>query len=494
MSYLALARKWRPKILNQVVGQPHVVQILTHALTKNNIHHAYLLTGTHGTGKTSTARIFAKCLSCKTGITATPCETCSHCKEIDAGCFPDLYEIDAASRTKVEDTRAFLENIPYAPTSGRFKIYLIDEVHMLSSHSFNALLKTLEEPPEHVKFLLATTEPQKLPATVLSRCLQFHLSKITAEQIENQLAFILNAEKISFEIGAIKMISESAQGSMRDALSLLDQCIAFCGGTVKTADTQTMLGLANHADIIALLQAVHAEDADTALSLTSRFEKTGIRFSQCLSLLLTELYRISILQSLTENASRHSALKKLAQEIPRETVLHYYQIALSGQRDLSLAPTPQIGFEMIVIRMIASTTKTEVKKTNAKTEIENDWSALLKKLNLTGPTLALAQQCNLKTKTDHAVQLSLHPKYAALNNLRQTQRIQDALTQLHKHPMTVSICIEESAMETPAEIAARLQVAEKQSAKNNMAADATVKRIVEKFDATLMEDSIESNR
>src|SRR3990167_1411245 len=242
MSYLALARKWRPKRFDQVVGQPHVVQALTHALSHNKVHHAYLFTGTHGICKTTLARIFAKCLNCETSVTATPCEKCGSCQEIDVGCFPDLFEIDAASRTKVEDTRELLDNIPYAPTAGRFKVYLIDEVHMLSGHSFNALLKTLEEPPAHVKFLLATTDPQKLPATVLSRCLQFHLSKMIPEQIENQLAFILTAEKIAFDAAALALISDAANGSMRDSLSLLDQCIAYSNGQVNEPEVRAMLG------------------------------------------------------------------------------------------------------------------------------------------------------------------------------------------------------------------------------------------------------------
>src|SRR3989338_4777239 len=288
MSYLALARKWRPQRLNQMVGQEPIVQTLAHALTQNKIHHAYLFTGTHGVGKTTFARIFAKCLNCETGITATPCEKCTHCLEIDTGRFPDLFEIDAASRTKVEDTRELLDNIPYAPTKGQYKVYLIDEVHMLSGHSFNALLKTLEEPPAHVKFLLATTDPQKLPATVLSRCLQFHLSKMTIDQIEKQLQFILNAEKIKFENDALNLIATSSNGSMRDSLSLLDQCIAYGNGKISTAETRAMLGLSNKAEITALLKAIHARDADAALSLTKSWEKNGVNFARCLSELLTD--------------------------------------------------------------------------------------------------------------------------------------------------------------------------------------------------------------
>ena len=309
MTYLALARKWRPQRFDQIVGQPHVVQALTHALTQNRIHHAYLFTGTHGIGKTTLARIFAKCLNCEAGITATPCEKCSHCEEINAGRFPDLFEIDAASRTKVEDTRELLDNIPYAPTKGKFKVYLIDEVHMLSGHSFNALLKTLEEPPSHVKFLLATTDPQKLPATVLSRCLQFHLSKMTPEQIDEQLTHILQSEKIKFEQDALALISESANGSMRDALSLLDQCIAYGNGEIKKFETQSMLGLSDQAEVTALIKAIHASDAETALSLTKKWASTGAHFTNCLSEMLTQLYQLTVMQALEKSPFHNTSLE-----------------------------------------------------------------------------------------------------------------------------------------------------------------------------------------
>src|SRR3989338_4162953 len=281
--YQALARKWRPQRFDQIVGQAHVVQTLTHALTQNKLHHAYLFTGTHGIGKNTLARIFAKCLNCETGITATPCEKCTNCEEINSGRFPDLFEIDAASRTKVEDTRELLNNIPYAPTKGKFKVYLIDEVHMLSGHSFNALLKTLEEPPSHVKFLLATTDPQKLPVTVLSRCLQFHLRPMPLEKIANHLADILHQEGVSFEVDALTFIAESANGSMRDSLSLLDQCVAYGNGQVKKSETQAMLGLSDHADEFELLKSIYKNDAQSALTLTQKWAKNGIHFSRCLS-------------------------------------------------------------------------------------------------------------------------------------------------------------------------------------------------------------------
>src|SRR3989338_5691939 len=267
MSYLALARKWRPKRFDQVVGQPHVVQALTHALSHNKVHHAYLFTGTHGIGKTTLARIFAKCLNCETSVTATPCEKCGSCQEIDVGCFPDLFEIDAASRTKVEDTRELLDNIPYAPTAGRFKVYLIDEVHMLSGHSFNALLKTLEEPPPHVKFLLATTDPQKLPVTVLSRCLQFNLKRLDASQIETQFRKILDAEKTAYDATSLTLLARAADGSLRDGLSLLDQAIAYGGGKVAETEVRAMLGTIDQDAVDRALRALPPNNTPPLLAV-----------------------------------------------------------------------------------------------------------------------------------------------------------------------------------------------------------------------------------
>lgn len=486
MTYLALARKWRPQCFDQIVGQPHVVKALTHALSQNRIHHAYLFTGTHGIGKTTLARIFAKCLNCETGITATPCEKCTHCEEINTGRFPDLFEIDAASRTKVEDTRELLDNIPYAPTKGKFKIYLIDEVHMLSGHSFNALLKTLEEPPAHVKFLLATTDPQKLPATVLSRCLQFHLSKMTNEQIESQLAQILQSEKIKFEQEALSYISEAANGSMRDALSLLDQCIAYGNGEIKTAETQAMLGLSDRADITALLSAVFTSHAEAALALTKKWAEKGLNFANCLSELLTQLYQISVMQAVEKSpfTTVSTELKKLAQILSRQEIERFYQIALLGQRDLLLAPSSQIGFEMIVLRMMTS----QSTEKNAMKSRTPNWDEMIKSLELTGPTLALTKHCILNAVTQDSAELQLHPKYAALCNAAQKQRIQDAISHYLKRPVTLTIRIEAHQLATPAENEAKDREEKKQLTKQTMISDATVQRIVKTFDATIIEE------
>ena len=501
MAYQALARKWRPKRFNEVVGQTHIVTALSHALTNHKLHHAYLFTGTHGTGKTTLARIFAKCLNCETGITATPCEQCSSCHEIDSGRFPDLYEIDAASRTKVEDTRELLDNIPYAPTKGKFKVYLIDEVHMLSTHSFNALLKTLEEPPEHVKFLLATTDPQKLPATVLSRCLQFHLSKMIPEQIEKQLACILTSEKIDFDAAALALISDAANGSMRDSLSLLDQCIAYSNGKITTEATQSLLCLSAQTEITDLLKAIHENKAQIALALTKTWAENGVNFSRCLSELLTQLYQITVLQ-FTENAvfnAFNSELKNMARLFSPEDAQLYYQIALIGQRDLPLAPTAQIGFEMIVMRMMAFTSKAKtcpepwMPTKEAVQFTENNWNTLLPELKLTGPTLALAQHCSLKELTGTTLHLTIQPKYAALLNVKHSQRIQEAFAEQKGQQITVSITIEkhkETTLETPAAITERVHDANTQSAKKAISVDPTVQRIVATFDAKLVEGSV----
>jgi DNA polymerase-3 subunit gamma/tau len=357
MSYQVLARKWRPRSFREMVGQTHVLKALINALDSQRLHHAYLFTGTRGVGKTTIARIIAKCLNCETGITSSPCGECSVCREIDEGRFVDLIEIDAASRTKVEDTRELLDNVQYAPSRGRFKVYLIDEVHMLSSHSFNALLKTLEEPPPYVKFILATTDPQKLPATILSRCLQFSLKNMTPERVVEHLTHVLSAENIPFEDDALWLLGRAADGSMRDAMSLTDQAIAFGEGKVLATDVRAMLGTLDHGQVYDVLTALIDGDARSLLEAVRHLAEQGPDWSGVLSEILNVLHRVAIAQALPEGVDNghgdRDRVLALAQALPAEDVQFYYQMGLIGRRDLPLAPDPRGGFEMVLLRMLA---------------------------------------------------------------------------------------------------------------------------------------------
>src|SRR5476651_1511260 len=357
MSYQVLARKWRPRSFREMVGQTHVLKALINALDSQRLHHAYLFTGTRGVGKTTIARIIAKYLNCETGITSTPCGTCSVCREIDEGRFVDLIEIDAASRTKVEDTRELLDNVQYAPSRGRFKVYLIDEVHMLSSHSFNALLKTLEEPPPYVKFILATTDPQKLPATILSRCLQFSLKNMTPERVVEHLTHVLGVENVPFEDDALWLLGRAADGSMRDAMSLTDQAIAFGEGKVMAADVRAMLGTLDHGQVFDVLHALIEGDAKALLEAVRHLSEQGPDWNGVLSEILNVLHRVAIAQALPEGVDNghgdRDRVLALAQALPAEDVQFYYQMGLIGRRDLPLAPDPRGGFEMVLLRMLA---------------------------------------------------------------------------------------------------------------------------------------------
>jgi DNA polymerase-3 subunit gamma/tau len=357
MSYQVLARKWRPRNFAEMVGQAHVVRALSNALDNDRLHHAYLFTGTRGVGKTTLARILAKSLNCETGVSSKPCGECSICREIDEGRFADLLEVDAASRTKVDQTRELLENVPYAPVRGRYKVYLIDEVHMFSDSSFNALLKTLEEPPPHVKFLLATTDPQKVPVTVLSRCLQFNLKRLPVEQIQGQFEHILGAEDIPAEPAALALIARAADGSMRDGLSLLDQAIAFGGGAVKEDEVRTMLGAVVTDRLPELLELVHGGESAAVLALVAELAERAPDFSGLLKDFLMLLHRLALLQAVPGVGDAGwgdlARLQAMADTLPAEDVQLYYQIALIGQRDLPLAPDPRAGFEMLLLRMIA---------------------------------------------------------------------------------------------------------------------------------------------
>jgi len=357
MSSQALARKWRPQNFEQLMGQEHVLKALINALDNERLHHAYLFSGTRGVGKTTIARILAKCLNCEQGVSAIPCGTCHACTAINEGRFVDLIEVDAASRTKVEDTRELLENVQYAPTQGRFKVYLIDEVHMLSGHSFNALLKTLEEPPEHVKFLLATTDPQKLPITVLSRCLQFNLKNMLPEQIVEHLKHILAEEKINYEAPALWNLSRAANGSMRDALSLLDQAIAYSNSDVSETHVRALLGTIEQTHLINLLTALNQQEATSILNITNQLAQQAADFTLALEDLLSLFHQVALAQAVPEAIDDNTAYKEevleLAKQLNPADIQLFYQIGLIGRRDLPLAPTPKSGFDMILLRMLA---------------------------------------------------------------------------------------------------------------------------------------------
>ena len=531
----ALAREWRPQAFGQVIAQPHVVQALTNALTHNRLHHAYLFTGTRGVGKTTIARILAKCLNCVDEIAATPCNQCVHCEEVNNGSFPDLYEIDAASRTKVEDTREILNNIQYAPTKGRFKIYLIDEVHMLSGHSFNALLKTLEEPPEHVKFLLATTDPQKLPATVLSRCLQFHLTPMQPAEIQAHLRTVLDAENVTCDDEALSLLAEAARGSMRDALSLLDQAIAFSNQQVKHDIVKAMLGTVDRTVLKSLLQALAAQDSEQVMQLCQQLALNGTNFQQALNDLLSLLYQLTLQQILP--TSGH-ALSELAKALSTEQTQLFYQIGLLGQRDLNLAPTPQIGFEMTVLRMLTftpeapvsltpgaaataaspatavsaavsspsvvnatvnsptTTNATTVPKSSAAPKSsavpvpadDTSWPTLVNQLGLTGATKAIAAACVREQFNNNALTLKLDQQHAALLNDNHVQRIGMAMSALFQRTITCEIDIGTTADQATPSAEQPIE----DPAKANLLKEPGVKQIIKTFDATLVESSVKA--
>jgi DNA polymerase-3 subunit gamma/tau len=357
MSYQVLARKWRPARFQEMVGREHVLKALVNALDDDRLHHAYLFTGTRGVGKTSIARLFAKSLNCETGVSSTPCGQCSACTEIAEGRFVDLIEVDAASRTKVEDTRELMENVQYAPTHGRYKVYLIDEVHMLSTHSFNALLKTLEEPPPHVKFLLATTDPQKLPITILSRCLQFNLKNLIPERIVKHLTFVLGEENIAFEEPALWLLARSADGSMRDAMSLTDQAIAFGAGAINEADVRAMLGTIDQRLVYQMLYCLAVGDAKALMASVTDLAQFSPDYNTVLGDLISVLHRIALAQAIPGAVDNSMGdvvqIKELSSQLTAEDIQLYYQVALMGRKDIPFVPDPREGLEMVLLRMLA---------------------------------------------------------------------------------------------------------------------------------------------
>ncbi len=529
MSYQVLARKWRPHTFGELVGQEHVVRALSNALDHDRLHHAYLFCGTRGVGKTTLARIFAKSLNCEQGVSSTPCGECSACREIDEGRFVDLLEVDAASRTKVDQTRELLDNVPYAPVRGRYKVYLIDEVHMFSDSSFNALLKTLEEPPPHVKFLLATTDPQKMPVTVLSRCLQFNLKRLRPEQISDQLQKILDQEGVEYECAALSHISQSADGSMRDALSLMDQAIAFGAGQVSEADVRSMLGTLSRDQIHNLLEALADRDAEQVMAQAASLAEQAPDFAAALQELLALLHRIALLQmvpaALDDNAGDRAQLESLAARLTPEDVQLYYQIGLLGQRDLPLAPDPGSGFEMVLLRMLAfrpdngspqgspapatqrqpsagakPTPKPAAPAQNSppappvtsagRPEFSN-WHQVIGQLKLGGIAQQLANNCTYQSWGDGTLRLLLDPAHQGMSTTRSRQNLQQALENHCGSQLKLEIRVEQPQDETPAQRQERAQADRQRQAEQSMADDPVVRSMQETFSGKLVPGSVQ---
>jgi len=548
MSYQVLARKWRPKTFEDMVGQSHVLQALTNALDNNRLHHAYLFTGTRGVGKTTLARILAKCLNCEQGVSSKPCGECSACVSIDEGRFVDLIEVDAASRAKVDETRDLMDNVQYAPSVGRYKVYLIDEVHMFSGHSFNALLKTLEEPPPHVKFLLATTESKKIPVTILSRCLQFNLKHLSVEQIETQLEKVLESEAIESDAISKSLIAKSADGSLRDALSLLDQAIAYGDGRLQEDQVRTMLGTIDSLELNELLEALISGDAQAVLRCTDHMAEHNPDYDSVLVELLSILQRIAICQIVdSDNTEQDEMINALSQRISKEDVQLYYQVGIMGRKDLPVAPDPRTGFEMTLIRMLAfrpagvatpetreaiarptmnKTTKIKPAETkavatsqthdnklrgnesvstasvqaeapqaivtekNVEPEGTVNWQSIIDEMALVGLVKELAGHCALKEHSKDKVHLVLSPDKEHLLNQTQKDRLSNALEMRFGKGTQLKISIEEPEAETPAEKKAREQRERQQAAESSLKGDENVRAMEEMFGATLDEKSI----
>jgi len=550
VSYTVLARKWRPRRFEELVGQPHVVQALANSLADNRLHHAYLFTGTRGIGKTTVARLLAKALNCETGIVAEPCGVCAACTAIDEGRFVDLIEVDAASRTKVDDTRELLDNVQYAPTRGRFKVYLIDEVHMLSNHSFNAILKTLEEPPPHVKFLLATTDPQKLPVTVLSRCLQFNLKRFSAAQVQTQLEKICRAEGITFDSAGLKAIARAAAGSMRDGLSLLDQSIAFGAGKVEGPLVAVMLGSIDRDHVLRLLAALAKQDGAALLAEVEKLDESAPDYGSVLDELLEALQRIAVLQLVggRTDDEEFAAVAPFVEQFSAEDAQLYYQIALHGRRDLPLCREPRMGFEMTLLRMLAfrpaadagtaperpvrlvpgaapdpgpsaapagsavsvkpsanaaprpqssaageRPAETSAKRSGAATATA-DWPAIVQSLDLRGPARQLADSCDLKSNAGGAWQLVMPADKEHLNTQQLRTRLEAALREQYGRDLKLSIAVGQPSRPTPAELRRANESTRMREAREAIESDANVKAIQAAFEATLESDSIRSSK
>ena len=538
MAYQVLARKWRPSNFKQLVGQEHVSQSLIHALQHDRLHHAYLFTGTRGVGKTTVARILAKAINCENLQDFNPCGECHVCQAFEQGRFMDLIEVDAASRTKVEDTRDLLDNAQYAPNQGRYKVYLIDEVHMLSGHSFNALLKTLEEPPPHVKFLLATTDPHKIPITVLSRCLQFNLKRLLPEQIEQQMQFILGEEHIDFEAHALKRLARAADGSLRDALSLLDQAIVYGSGSVNLHDVNGMLGTVAQQPVDDLLLALAEQNAKQCLHIVAEISELTPDFADLLQQMLRVLHRVALSQQIPDFNDQEfdkTLISQLASHLTAEDVQLFYQIGLIGQRDLPLAPDPRSGFEMVLLRMLAfrpqavsaktSTPSSIAKakpvppqapqpspavasnpvpppKTETPTVIETptppatdtataeQWPQIIAALKIGGRTRELANNCILEGIDDHACRLLIDPGFQRVGTLAE-EKLRDALQKYFGRPLKLQITSQTLQQMTPALEMQKAREDRQQAAVDAIHDDPQVQALQATFDARILPGSIE---
>ena len=521
MNYQVLARKWRPHNFTEVVGQEHVVKSLINALQHNRLHHAYLFTGTRGVGKTTIARILAKAINCENLQGFDPCGVCSVCQDLDEGRFLDLIEVDAASRTKVEDTRDLLDNAQYAPSNGRYKVYLIDEVHMLSGHSFNALLKTLEEPPPHVKFLLATTDPHKIPVTVLSRCLQFNLKRLLPAQILNQMEFILQQENIEFETAALKLLSRAADGSMRDGLSLLDQAIVYGNGKVAAEDVRAMLGTVAQQPVDDILVALAQSDAPAILDKINEIANLLPDFSDVLQQILQILHRVALVQQIptaVDHDFDSDMIAELSSRLTPEDVQLFYQIGLVGQRDLNLAPDPRSGFEMIMLRMLtfrpvtmelSAVKPVRIQQTVAKPPIKtpqpvagtvhhkdspvtadvSDWLSMIVAMKLTGPAREFANNCVLENIDDQVCALIVDPDY--IRGARAEETLQKALQAYRGTQLKLVIKAKKTTKDTPAVQLTKEREDKQQAAVEAINSDHNIQALKDHFDARVLPGTIE---
>jgi DNA polymerase-3 subunit gamma/tau len=524
---VALARKWRPRRFADLTGQEHVVQALSNALTQGRLHHAYLFTGTRGVGKTTLARILAKCLNCETGVTPEPCGECSACRQIDAGRFVDLLELDAASNTGIDNMREVLDNAQYAPTVGRYKVYIIDEVHMLSKPAFNSMLKTLEEPPEHVKFILATTDPQKIPVTVLSRCLQFNLKPMTPQQVVQRLGHVLEQEGIAVESAALNLIARAANGSMRDALSLTDQAIAHGGGKLDAAAVEAMLGTVGQEYLFEILDALSRQDADALLEQPRRLSEQGLSLGAALQDMGSLLTRIALAQAapsaIASDEQDAARVQEYAQRLDAETVQLYYQIALNGRRDLPFAPDELAGFSMTLLRMLAFAPAADVSRQPAaaarpaalavpKAQIvqaaaekppvvhvaepspvlqpsrqtpqsAQDWPAIVADLKLGGMARMLADQCELKSLDGSTMCLGLADAHKHLLDKTYQEKLETALRQKFGASLKIQFEVGAVSGQSPVEVRARAKAEKQAEAVAAIETDPFIRDLVEQFDA-----------